>query len=89
MDPTAVFCFGISPHLDTQGNVLASMPPLVPCLVVAVIALYMLFMHRGNAPGAWVIMTELFPPKIRGIAMGFTVLCIGIANAIIDLVSPT
>ncbi|WOQ17201.1 MFS transporter [Raineyella sp. W15-4] len=86
---TAVFYFGINPHLDAKGNVLASMPPFVPYLVVAVIALYMLFMQSGNAPGTWVVMSELFPAKIRGVAMGFAVLCIWVSNAIITFVFPS
>jgi MFS transporter, sugar porter (SP) family len=85
---TAVFYFGISPHLDSEGNVLASMPPLVPYLVVVVIVVYMLFMQSGNAPATWVIMAELFPSRIRGVAMGFAVLCIWVSNAIITLVFP-
>ena len=85
---TAVFLFGINPHLDAAGNVLDSMPALVPYLVVAVIVVYMLFMQGGNAPGTWVIMSELFPARMRGAAMGFAVLCLWIVNAIITFAFP-
>ncbi len=80
---TAVFFFGINPYLDDQGNISAAMPGFVPYLVVAVIFVYMLFMQAGNAPATWVIMAELFPSKMRGVAMGAAVLCIWVVNAII------
>ena len=85
---TAVFLFGIDPHLDDKGNVMASMPALVPYLVVAVIVVYMLFMQGGNAPGTWVIMSELFPSRMRGAAMGFAVLCLWVVNAVITFAFP-
>ena len=83
-----IFKFGISPHLDEAGNVLPSMPNYVPYLVVAAIVMFMLFMQSGNAPATWVIMAELFPSRIRGVAMGFAVLCIWVANAIITFAFP-
>ncbi|MDO5093431.1 MAG: MFS transporter [Propionibacteriaceae bacterium] len=85
---TAVFLFGISPHLDENGDVLATIPVLVPYLVVGVIVVYMLFMQSGNAPATWVIMSELFPAKMRGAAMGFAVLCLWVVNAIITFLFP-
>ncbi|MDU0349753.1 MFS transporter [Actinomyces sp. MRS3W] len=86
---TAVFLFGINPHLDDAGNVLASMPTAVPYLVIVVIIVYMFFMQSGNAPASWVLMSELFPAKMRGAAMGFSVLCLWIMNAIITFVFPS
>ena len=85
---TAVFLFGINPHLDAEGNVLGTMPAMVPYLVVVVIIVYLLFMQGGNAPGTWVIMSELFPARMRGAAMGFAVLCLWIVNAIITFLFP-
>ena len=64
------------------------MPAMVPYLVVVVIIVYLLFMQGGNAPGTWVIMSELFPARMRGAAMGFAVLCLWIANAIITFLFP-
>ncbi len=86
---TAVFLFGINPHLMADGSVDASIPPFVPYLVIVVIVLYMLFMQSGNSPATWVIMSELFPMKVRGVAMGFAVLCIWVANAIITFIFPS
>lgn len=86
---TAVFLFGINPHLDSAGNVMASMPAAVPYLVIVVIVVYMLFMQAGNAPATWVLMGELFPAKMRGAAMGFAVLCLWVVNAIITFIFPT
>lgn len=85
---TALFLFGINPHLDEAGNVLSTMPALIPYLVVVVIIVYMLFMQGGNAPGTWVIMSELFPARMRGAAMGFAVLCLWVVNAIITFLFP-
>lgn len=85
---TAVFLFGINPHLDEAGNVTTSMPAAVPYLVIVVIVVYMLFMQAGNAPATWVLMGELFPARMRGAAMGFAVLCLWVVNAIITFVFP-
>ncbi|WP_172120308.1 MFS transporter [Actinomyces faecalis] len=85
---TAVFLFGINPHLDADGNVLSSMPQMVPYLVIVVIVVYMLFMQAGNAPATWVLMGELFPARMRGAAMGFAVLCLWVVNAIITFLFP-
>lgn len=85
---TSVFLFGINPHLDDAGNTMDTMPAMVPNLVVVVIIVYMLFMQGGNAPGTWVIMSELFPARMRGAAMGFAVLCLWVVNAIITFLFP-
>ena len=45
-------------------------------------------MQGGNAPGTWVIMSELFPTRMRGAAMGFAVLCLWVVNAIITFLFP-
>ncbi|MFT0847574.1 MFS transporter [Actinomycetaceae bacterium L2_0104] len=83
-----IFRFGITPHLDDAGNVLPSMPDFIPYLVVVAIVLFMLFMQSGNAPATWVIVAEIFPSRIRGVAMGFAVLCIWVTNAIITFAFP-
>ncbi|GGO96588.1 MFS transporter [Actinomyces gaoshouyii] len=85
---TAVFLFGINPHRDDAGNIVDTMPTMIPYLVVTVIIFYMLFMQGGNAPGTWVIMSELFPARMRGAAMGFAVLCLWVVNAIITFLFP-
>lgn len=83
---TAVFLFGINPHLDEAGNVTTSMPQAVPYPVIVVIVLFMLCMQAGNAPATWVLMGELFPARMRGTAMGFAVLCLWVVNAVITFV---
>jgi major inositol transporter-like SP family MFS transporter len=40
-----------------------------------------------NIP-VWVIIAEIFPPDIRGLGMGVSVLCLWITNAIIAFVFP-
>lgn len=83
-----VFQFGIARYMDGDVVDTDAMPSFVPYLVVGAIVLFMLFMQSGNAPATWVIMAELFPGRIRGVAMGFCVLCIWIANAIITFAFP-
>lgn len=85
---TAVFFFGISPHLHEDGSVDASMPTAVPYLVVVVIAVYMLCMQSGPGPATWVLLSEIFPAAVRGAAIGFAVTCMWVMNAAITFVFP-
>lgn len=81
-----VFHFGITPYLEADN--MAAMPTFIPYLVVVAIIFFMLFMQSGNAPATWVIMSELFPSRVRGVAMGLAVSCIWISNAIITFAFP-
>ncbi|WP_296135828.1 MFS transporter [uncultured Tessaracoccus sp.] len=85
---TAVFQFGISPHLTPEGSVAATMPAFVPYLVMLVIVLFMLCMQGGPGPCTWVLLSEMFPAKIRGAAIGFAVFMMWIMNMVITFVFP-
>lgn len=81
-----VFHFGITPYMEADN--MEAMPTFIPYLVVVAIVLFMLFMQSGNAPATWVIMSELFPGRVRGVAMGLAVSCIWVSNAIITFAFP-
>ncbi|WP_347306805.1 MFS transporter [Corynebacterium sp. SA-MJD20WY100] len=83
-----VFFFGINPHLDDNGLVGDSMNPVVPYLVIAIIVIFMLAMQAGPGPVVWVLLSEIFPNKVRGAGMGFAVFLMWIANMLITLFFP-
>ena len=57
-------------------------------LVLILSALFVFFMQLAlNAP-VWVILSEIFPLKVRGFAMGVSVFCMWIANTIITFAFP-
>ncbi|AXE40262.1 MFS transporter [Acidipropionibacterium virtanenii] len=76
----------IEPHMGA-ADVAASIPTFAPWLVLAVVALFMLFRQSGTI--VWVYMGELFPSRARGACQGVAVGALWIMNAIITFVFPT
>ncbi|MDO5698747.1 MAG: sugar porter family MFS transporter [Dermatophilus congolensis] len=57
-------------------------------LVLVLSALFVFFMQLAlNAP-VWVILSEMFPLKMRGFGMGITIFCLWITNTIITFAFP-
>ena len=56
-------------------------PPAVMILVV--ILLYVASFGVGLGPGVWVVISELFPTRIRGRAMSIATLCLWLACILI------
>ncbi|MGA4507774.1 MFS transporter [Propionibacteriaceae bacterium G1746] len=85
---TVLFAVGINPHLQADGSVADTMPSFVPYLVMVVIMIFMLCMQSGPGALAWVLLSEIFPARIRGVAMGFAVLILWLTNMVITFVFP-
>ena len=70
-------------------------PPAL--MVLAVILLYVASFGVGLGPGVWVVISELFPTRIRGRAMSIATLCLWLACilitstflSLVDAVGPT
>jgi len=81
-----VFQFGINPHMDADGNILASVSSFVPWLVLVLVAIFVFIKQSGTV--AWILVSEIFPSKIRGVAQGVAVGCLWLMNAVVTTVFP-
>lgn len=66
----AVFAIGIVPFMGDDG-VLHGAPAAAPWLVLAVVSVFVFIKQSGTIQ--WVILSELFPAKVRGTALGVAV----------------
>ncbi|MEU6062909.1 sugar porter family MFS transporter, partial [Streptomyces sp. NPDC047097] len=60
----------------------------VSCLVLGLMVLYMAFMQATLNTGVWLLLAEMFPLKVRGLAMGAAVFVMWLVNFAIALVFP-
>jgi sugar porter (SP) family MFS transporter len=60
-------------------GVLFRLQPPPAALVLAVILLYVASFGVGLGPGVWVVISELFPTRIRGRAMSIATVCLWLA----------
>jgi sugar porter (SP) family MFS transporter len=58
-------------------------------LLLICILLFVGLMQGTIGPLAWLMLSEIFPLRLRGVAMGFTVLVLWVTNAIISLAFPS
>ncbi|WP_052229916.1 sugar porter family MFS transporter [Streptomyces sp. CT34] len=60
----------------------------VSCLVLALMVLYMGFMQATLNTGVWLLLAEMFPLKVRGLAMGAAVFVMWLVNFGVALAFP-
>jgi MFS family permease len=53
--------------------------PPPAAMILAVVVLYVASFGVGLGPGVWVVISELFPTRIRGRAMSIATLCLWLA----------
>lgn len=82
---SAVFFVFIEPHM-ANGELTSTIPTFAPWLVLAMVALFLLFRQSGTI--VWVYMGELFPARARGACQGVAVACLWTMNAIITFAFP-
>jgi sugar porter (SP) family MFS transporter len=73
---------GMALSLATLGVCFLVQPP-PGLLILLVIMTYVAFFAIGLGPGAWVVMAELFPTKIRGRAMSIATVSLWIACVLV------
>ena len=78
--------FGISPYVQSDGTISQSIPTYLPWLVVVLVSLFVFAKQSGTVN--WVLVSEIFPSKIRGVAQGFAVGCGWLMNAVVTWVFP-
>lgn len=81
-----VFAFGIAPYTLADGTISADIPAFLPWLVVILVSLFVFAKQSGTVN--WVLVSEIFPARIRGIAQGFAVGCGWLMNAVVTWVFP-
>ncbi|MEV7378485.1 sugar porter family MFS transporter [Streptomyces lydicus] len=76
----ALALLGASFHLPHSAAVSA--------LVLGLMVLYMAFMQATLNTGVWLLLAEMFPLKVRGLAMGAAVFVMWVVNFAVALVFP-
>lgn len=61
---------------------------LLPFLVLGMTVTFLAFQQGAIAPVTWLMLSEIFPLRLRGLGMGVTVFCLWITNFLIGLVFP-
>lgn len=60
----------------------------LPYVVLSLTVMFLAFMQGSVGPVTWLVLSEIFPMRLRGIGMGISVFCLWIANFIIGLTFP-
>ncbi|MDR1349279.1 MAG: sugar porter family MFS transporter [Zoogloeaceae bacterium] len=69
-------------------NVLLQNSPMHPWLTVTTTALFVFFFQGAIGPLFWLLLSEIFPLRVRGLAFGVASFCVWMANAIIGYLFP-
>jgi major inositol transporter-like SP family MFS transporter len=60
----------------------------LPFVVLALTVTFLAFQQGAISPVTWLMLSEIFPLKLRGLGMGVTVFCLWITNFLIGLSFP-
>ena len=82
----AIFAFGIEPHMDAEGNLGSTVPSFLPWLVLIVVGVFVFMKQSGTVN--WILVSEIFPARARGVAQGFAVGALWIMNAVVTFAFP-
>ncbi|WP_022867156.1 MFS transporter [Schaalia vaccimaxillae] len=81
-----VFAVGITPYTLADGTISDAVPAFLPWLVVVLVSVFVFAKQSGTVN--WVLLSEIFPAKIRGVAQGFAVGCGWLMNAVVTYIFP-
>ncbi|WP_411343563.1 sugar porter family MFS transporter [Paenibacillus sp. WLX1005] len=62
--------------------------PALPYAVLTLTVLFLAFQQGAISPVTWLMLSEIFPQRLRGLGMGFTVLVLWLVNFTIGLLFP-
>jgi major inositol transporter-like SP family MFS transporter len=62
--------------------------PALPFVVLSLTVTFLAFQQGAISPVTWLMLSEIFPLKLRGLGMGVTVFCLWITNFLIGLFFP-
>lgn len=60
----------------------------LPYIVLTLTVLFLAFMQGAVGPVTWLVLSEIFPVRMRGIGVGISVFCLWMANFVIGLLFP-
>ncbi|RYL92135.1 sugar porter family MFS transporter [Sporolactobacillus sp. THM7-4] len=78
---SALFLIGLF-SLVFQGTA------VLPFAVLAMTVTFLGFQQGALSPVTWLMLSEIFPLKLRGLGMGVTVFCLWVTNFLIGLMFP-
>lgn len=62
--------------------------PLFPYVMLLLMAIFLVFFQGGVSPIVWVLLSEIFPQSIRGMAMGIATFFLWFANFLVGYIFP-
>ncbi|HZG71008.1 MAG TPA: sugar porter family MFS transporter, partial [Chondromyces sp.] len=62
--------------------------PALPFIVLGLTVLFLAFQQGAVSPVTWLMQSEIFPLRLRGLAMGITVFCLFMMNFLVGLLFP-
>lgn len=60
----------------------------LPYVVLALTVTFLAFQQGAISPVTWLMLSEIFPTRLRGLGMGVTVLCLWMVNFLVGLTFP-
>lgn len=82
----AVFGFGINKHMVNGEINAATIPTVLPWLVLVIVSIFVFIKQSGTVN--WILVSEIFPARIRGVAQGLAVGALWIMNAVVTFAFP-
>ena len=80
-----VFALYIQPFQDEDGAINGA-PNFAPWLVLAIICIFVFIKQSGTV--TWVLVSEIYPARVRGTALGIAVATLWLANALVSIAFP-
>lgn len=62
--------------------------PSLPYVVLSLTVTFLAFQQGAISPVTWLMLSEIFPQRVRGLGMGVTVFCLWITNFLIGFSFP-
>ncbi len=62
--------------------------PVLPYIVLSLTVTFLAFQQGAISPVTWLMLSEIFPQRLRGLGMGVTVFCLWITNFLVGLLFP-
>ncbi|WP_228489147.1 MFS transporter [Raineyella fluvialis] len=81
-----VFGLGIGPHMNPDGTIANTVPAVLPWVVVGLVSIFVFIKQSGTVN--WILVSEIFPSRIRGVAQGLAVGALWIMNAVVTFAFP-
>lgn len=85
---TAITGTTITMFAITISSLLLKGTPIFPYLMLFLMAIFLIFFQGGVSPIVWVLLSEIFPQCIRGMAMGIATFFLWLANFLVGYVFP-